>query len=498
MRIRRIVATADTGAAMLLALFVIAVVASLSVAVAGIVLSQTKPTQFDRKNIQTVNAAEGGIEAALTRIRAASSGTTGIVTSLPCTSGTYGTTFTGSLGPDQGGLSYTTTITYYWADPSNPANRTTANKVTCSTSGTPTVPNYALIQSSGAGTGTVAGTGATRGNRSLEAVYNFSLTNENISGGSIPLFQSTFCIDAGSSPAVGTIVKMQPCVTGLPQQMWSYNKNLTINLTGMVQGTLCLQANPNNSTSTIIKLATCSTSNLQQWSFNAAGEYEGTDTSQNYNGYCFYSAATAGSTIGLTTTCNSGHDSVHTWAPSASVGAGAAGATTGQLVNYKEFGRCLDDTGWDVNYAFLIDYPCKQTPNPANVDQNQVFTGPNSNGQMVMAYNPNGAGPYCLQAGTSAAPPISGTLVLTKKCVSTDTSQKWTSTGNSGSNATNYNYVTSNGLCLSIQPATAAAISAGLPWSQIIVETCNGSLREKWNAPPLTQVPGLNDTRETT
>ena len=115
-----------------------------------------------------------------------------------------------------------------------------------------------------------------------------------------------------------------------------------------------------------------------------------------------------------------------------------------------------------------------------------------------MAYNPNGTGPYCLQAGTSTAPPITGTLVLTKVCSSTDSSQKWTSTGNNGNNATNYNYITKNGLCLSIAPATASAIANGLPWSQIVVETCNGSLREKWNAPPLTQQPGLGNTRETT
>ena len=197
---------------------------------------------------------------ALTRIRAAvSSGTTGKVMSLPCTTGTNGTTFSGTLGPDQGSLSYTHDDHVLLGE-SRPTRRTasTANKVACSSTGTPTVPNYALIQSSGAGS-QVAGLSATRGNRSLEAVYNFSLTNANISGGPIPLFQSSFCIDAGSSPAVGTTVTMQPCQAGLPQQMWSYNTNLSISLTGMVQGTLCLQANPNNSTSTIIKLATCTT-----------------------------------------------------------------------------------------------------------------------------------------------------------------------------------------------------------------------------------------------
>lgn len=63
----------DSGAAILLALFVMAVVAALSVGIAGVVLSQTEPTQLTRKDVQTVHAAEAGIQAGLTRLRAAGS-----------------------------------------------------------------------------------------------------------------------------------------------------------------------------------------------------------------------------------------------------------------------------------------------------------------------------------------------------------------------------------------------------------------------------------------
>jgi Tfp pilus assembly protein PilX len=498
-RLVRLRQSGDEGAAMMIALFVIATVMTLSVTVAGIVIAQSAPTQYSRKHNQTLAAAEGGLDAGLARIRqAVSSGTTGAVTKLPCTT-THGAVLTGSLGPDQGGLAYTTTITYYSTDPTNVVNRTTANQVTCSASGTPATPAYALIQSTGSGT-TLPNKSASTGNRSIQAVYNFSLTNANISGGPIPLMNTTYCIDAGATPAVGTFVTMLPCVTGQPSQSWSYNTDLTISLTGMLQGTLCLYASNNTSTSTKISLATCNGGNKERWSFNEAGEYEGTDTANpaNYNGYCFVSSTNPSPAINyitLTTTCNSGHDTTHTWAPSAKVGAGQAGAGTNQLVNYQEFGRCLDDTGWDVNAAFLIDYPCKQTPNKANIDQNQIFTGPNSNKQMVMSYNPNNGGPYCLQAGT-AATPTTGTIVLIKVCSSSQNLQKWTFTGDSGDNSTNYNYKTTNGLCLGLSPAPASDTST--PWSRIDVETCNGSYEQKWNAPPLSEDAVVDNLVETT
>ena len=109
-RILRVRSTDDSGAAILLALFVIAVVAAMSVGIAGVVLSQSEPTQFTRKDIQTLHAAEGGIQAGLARIRAAQTSGAGTVTKLPCTT-TYGTTFSGQVGPDQGNLTYNTTIT---------------------------------------------------------------------------------------------------------------------------------------------------------------------------------------------------------------------------------------------------------------------------------------------------------------------------------------------------------------------------------------------------
>ena len=66
----------EAGVAMLLALFVIATLVTISITVAGITLSQVKPTQLDRKSVVTEDAAEGGFDAALNRIRTAYTGTT--------------------------------------------------------------------------------------------------------------------------------------------------------------------------------------------------------------------------------------------------------------------------------------------------------------------------------------------------------------------------------------------------------------------------------------
>lgn len=499
----------DTGAAILLALFVIAVVAALSVGIAGVVLSQSEPTQLTRKDVQTVHAAEAGIQAGLTRLRAAQTSGAGDVKKLPCNT-PYGATFTGSVdGTGQGTLTYSTTITYYSQNPSYPSFRVDGNRVACSASGSPAVPSYALVTSTGEGSA-IGGHVSSVGNRELEAVYSFNLTNANVSGGTIQLFQTkspALCI-AATTVAQTQRVSLQKCDSTNPGQLWTYNPDLTISLTGYGDS-LCLYASPNNKTSTYITLQKCDGGYQEVWSFNAAGEYQATSSSGTEISYCFVAAsdpnpAGVGTNIKLTTNCNAGHDSLHTWQPDAKVGAGHAGDSTGQLVNYKEFGRCLDITGWNTNASELIDYPCKQTPDPKNVDANQKWITPNK-------FNPTGpiqssctnksgcnnSSNVCLQAGTKNVPPVAGTWVLTKTCDSSNKQQQWTSTGDSGSNATNYNFKTNNGLCLSVDPTTAT-LDSGIPWSYIVVQTCDGSYWQKWNAPPLGQDAGLSNTWETT
>ena len=45
------------------------------------------------------------------------------------------------------------------------------------------------------------------------------------------------------------------------------------------------------------------------------------------------------------------------------VGAGMSSAATNQLVNFKQFSRCLDVTNFQPSWSYMIVWFCKQSPN---------------------------------------------------------------------------------------------------------------------------------------
>src|SRR5664280_3152332 len=186
-----------------------------------------------------------------------------------------------------------------------------------------------------------------------------------------------------------------------------------LHVASVIAGWLCKQSQP------AIKLATCNPTNPQQvWSFNDVGRFEGTNDRTSTNGWCFTSlpdsaAAIAGSQVGLRQACSGGYDWIHTFSPEPQVGAGAAGESIGNLVNYRYFGRCLDVTNQNVNWTWLIGYPCKQQPDSSRLTWNQVFS---YNGATQQYHTNSPSGQYCLQPGDSSNPPVVGTRVLTKPC----------------------------------------------------------------------------------
>lgn len=103
----------DSGVAMLMALFVIAVLAAVSIGVAGITISQAVPLKVDNKAAQVVQASQAGIDAALAGIRAANDGSgngistsgKGVNTTLPCK-------ITGNVN-QASTLAYNVTIYYF-------------------------------------------------------------------------------------------------------------------------------------------------------------------------------------------------------------------------------------------------------------------------------------------------------------------------------------------------------------------------------------------------
>jgi hypothetical protein len=235
----------------------------------------------------------------------------------------------------------------------------------------------------------------------------------------------------------------------------------------------------------------------QQWSFDDNGHFRASlSTSKNSPGtlsvLCMDVATQTAGTLAKLVTCAGGtSDARQAWIPAPSVGAGAAIApTSGQWVNYYEFGRCLDVTGQDVNATFLIDYPCKQNPYPNAVAWNQKFSGPTIAAGGVSAsgqiYTTVSGTQYCL-----TSPGTDNGSALVKPCSATNTLQTWTvyNDDNSLSYAMKFTVVDSKGLCLGL-----GTPQGGMVWSSISVEKCGGAGDQKWNAVPST--PSVTNTRE--
>ena len=176
---------------MFIALLLILVVAGMAVLVAGLVLSESKPTTTQRKTVATVNAAEAGFEVALHQLRAATdSYGNGVLSKLPCTatSSAVGTPITGSVGPKSGAaenqtLTYTVYVRYYDDDPSTMGTTDLNQKAIACSGGSP-------VQRAAVRLHPVERCGRRRrgrdrhpGNRALHTTYRFKTSDLNIAGG---------------------------------------------------------------------------------------------------------------------------------------------------------------------------------------------------------------------------------------------------------------------------------------------------------------------------
>lgn len=540
-RAARVVHVADDGAALLIALMTILVAGALSIAVLGTVLAQVTPAQFNQKNVRTVHAAEAGIDVALGRFRSAEtvdlanpSVTVGDRRELPCVAGQRYGQLDGSIAGAPGGLGYRVRVEYFSQDPAGQTRAwRDANRLICTSTGAPALtPNYALITSEGFGDG-VPDSSATLGDRTLETIYDFRLTNQNIAGGLIANFPDgnsgslRLCFDAGSeAPAVGDRLRVQLCDPGNPRQLWSWNTNSTVSFAPSQAdplGALCvagMDATSSTVTSTTLTMQRCNGADYRQkWGFedNAsfAGRLRNTSPTSNTSKYCIYIAQdnTAGSFVNAGTGnpgCSSGtgtYNRIRTWRPDARVGAGKAGAVEGnvsgtqfQWVNFYEFGRCFDVTNWTWSYSFMIAFPCKQDVS-GYVGWNQtlqwdespkgwLYTYASTNGRTFDQARSDGVPQRCLLAPTS-----NGGRVTLTACDSNEPRHTWKVWRERGTYAESYTIEDSNGRCLSIG---LPGVSSGdlAQWSTIVTETCDGSARQKWNAPPDAAPTALRDTQE--
>jgi len=524
----------DDRGSMPLAMLVVTIGVGLSGTLAAMVVTQVNTGDFDARRVQSLHAAQAGLDVGLAAVRGAVDATgKGDTNLLPC-------------GPLQGtlddsGSSYVVTINYYGKDPQGKPFGTDA-------SGNPTPPTDGLIACADAraknpgpafamfdsiGTG-MKGSPA---RRELRGTYVVHTDNTNISGGLIHVFRNVttlndLCFDAGSAePSPGTPLTVQYCNAGGTSQTWAYNENLQFVLVASQTPArpfgMCVDVSgyPRVAT-TPARLQPCQTEKpgmyRQMWSFNNAANLQGSNsTGTDIESYYLnvQNPNVPGSPIIiLTTATGSSYNNVNTFSSDANVGAGQAASQkpdkyVGQLINYNQFGRCLDDTGGDPNAAHMIAWPCKQNPNPTKVLWNQKYyvptlpsvadptldgkDGNHVTGTILMTYTPTGV-VYCLQSPLS---PVLYQYVTTKVC-SGDSSQLWTYYGHTAHYATSYTIVDSTGkYCLQPRDPTTTTpdiFQAVNLISKIYVGVCSGSTLQKWNADKnVVDAMALKDVNET-
>jgi len=486
----------ERGAALLSAMIFMIIMAGLSVVLLSTVLSQTVPSVAAQRNTRTVYAAQAGMQASFAMLRSAAAAPDsdgkvyGSLGQLKCS-------VTGQVDAQANGLNYSATIKYYASDPSaNPV----PPEIPCSALGVSSQPKYALITSKGtAAAGAGSGTAVT-GDRAISAVYAFKITNVNIPGGRIFDQSNAVCLEAvplsSGSIGAGSFIKFvaaASCTSSAAndaKQLWVYATDYEIKLASTIATAtpLCITGPVNYGDSTQdATLQTCKTDATrwnQLWSWTGAYTWQGQNKniSSGYGNYYIAGPIAAGNRLQIRKDNANG-----TFNPASTVGAGAASIKTIQIVNYLQFGRCLDVTNEDITSSFMIAYPCKQDPSGTGTppgtgmlawNHKWYYTEPiapaTSLTQSIYVYDSSGT-KKCL--ATPAA--NTGLIYPTFQSCTSSGLQKWTRIVIPSDYLNSYWFKDSLGRCLSV--GNSNDLYNG--WSKIVVTACDGSLAQKWNAP---------------
>ncbi|WP_436527276.1 ricin-type beta-trefoil lectin domain protein [Actinoplanes sp. HUAS TT8] len=484
-----------------MAMLIVTVVLSISAALVPVVVRQTKATQNIAERTTTLDSAQAGMDVMMARVRAAADLTThdGYLENMPpCT-----------LGGDAGvnatteRLAYQVTVTYYDSD---------GAAMTCPVTNVPTTAKVVSI-------GTVGNV-----KRTLTATYVFSTSNTNIPGGQIRIASSTLgnqCLDYSGTakpPTAGTAIIMATCDNSSRQQ-FGYTTDLYLKLIGSEQNGaddgMCLYAGATHASGNGLVFqpcpATTPATSTYQWSLDGSSLFHSANSSKAVESFCINvtKPGVAASPVALGG-CST--DTTKTvWRSAPGVGAGMAGDSTNQLVNYAQFSRCLDVTSKSTSATYMIAWFCKQAPNGV-VDFNQQWvhptpgpkdvsaTGPiivnnytatsNSNSACATSSAAGCANNYCLKSpGTVTA----SSWVTVESCktaaVQATTAYQWTVYHDTGDYATSYRIKDYKGNCL--QPTRQTDTSYTAPstdlhsdgTSKVKVATCSSSELQKWNAP---------------
>jgi hypothetical protein len=471
----------DRGS-MPMALLVITVGITLSAAIAPLVVRQIGATRTFASRDVALNAAQAGMDVMMARVRAAAeSDLSGLLEKLPpCTlSGDAGVAGAGEV------MSYAVTIVYRDQD---------GAALSCPATN---VPTTAVVTSVGRATA-----GAPR---TLTANYVFTTSNTNIPGGQIKIDTSALgdqCVDAGpaKSPASGTKVVMKTCNGSSPQQ-FGYTADLYLKLISSESSTapygMCLDTGASHANGNLVVFQPCpSTARTPryQWSLDGASLFHSTGPTSGIESLCMTvtTVGVADSTVQLANSC-SASTTKNVWRSGAGVGAGMAGDSTAQLVNYAQFSRCLDVTSQNPSATYMIAWFCKQSPNGV-VDWNQQWVHPVPTAPAITATGniivTRSGVPYCLKSPLNPATNLYTTVVGCTATNKTTPELTWTVYHDTGDYGTSYRIIDASGYCLTPTDLNATpkdTHSDGT--SKVKVAVCNTSELQKWNAPPNINKP---------
>ena len=492
----------DDRGSLPLTMLVVTIVLALSASLAPVVLRQITSTRnYDDRHF-ALDAAQAGLDVMMARVRAASDNKqNGYLENLPpCTmAGTAGVT-----GASEE-LSYKVSVVY--------RNQDGVETTGCVVND---VPTTAIVTSIGT-SGSVK--------RTLTATYIFSTSNTNIPGGrvrisSAPATLGDQCLDAGAakSPAAGTAVTARKC-DGSSRQQFGYTADLYLKLiyseSSAAPSGMCLYANAtrvSGTTPVVFQPCPAVRDRLYQWALDGSSVFHATTASVKSDGsFCMNirTPASAADRAVVLAGCGATNDK-NVWYSDPGVGAGMAGDSTNQLVNYKQFSRCLDVTSKKTDAAYMIAWFCKQDPG-ALVDFNQQWVHPvpvlpaitksgpivvnnynaNSNTHSVF-YDANGKAidiskyDYCLKSPGTATATSWATVVACPDAPSkAQEAVTWTVYHDTGDYGTSYRIMDFKGNCLqpTDQKSGVAADFHGDGTSKVKVATCNTSELQKWNAP---------------
>lgn len=486
---------ADGGIAMLSAIMLVLILTTLSILVLGLVLSQSMPTQFQRKSTQTVYAAEAGIETALSSVRSALGSPDfvgavyGDIRKLPCT-------LEGTVATPGGELGYKVSIRYFRDNPAGQDESwLNSKKLTCvAGSGTTLQPLFAYITSTGDAPsgGALAQDDAVR---TMSSIYRFNTTSTNVVGGRLYSYETKYCLRADGTTDGSTIsyVSAAQCGVDDDRELWVYDSDYRLKLAiSTLPGSgpaLCITGPSSNTTSlTTAYLRTCtpatSTARWNQlWSWEAGAIFKGENTAiSDYGSFCLRSPSTNPSTTKLSTGGCADRNDWGSFNPDPAVGAGAAGPTTFQIVNFLEFGRCFDVTHGVTTYSHMIIYPCKQDPSGGSklawnhkwYYTEPVLGTPTAETQIYVRRNNSDGDKWCLVAPTGSIYPVLAA------CNSSAANQKWIRSADTGNYQTSYTFTprSQSTKCIGLGDKFEGA------WSIMVLADCSGGIDQKWNAPP--------------